>query len=120
MIRLGIMACAVLGLPFLVRNLKTHKASPAAYGLGVFWLGGLLNFLAISLNGWRMPVMTDGDVSGAWQLATPATRLPWLIDRFSYLHGQYETIYSIGDVLIVSGTLLTIAGIMYYRAIAGD
>jgi hypothetical protein len=118
--RLVIMACAVIGLPFLVRNLKTHKALWPACGLGVYWLGGLLNFLAISLNGWRMPVMTDGDVSGAWQLATPATRLPWLIDRFSYLHGQYETIYSIGDVLIVSGTLLTIAGIMYYRAIAGD
>jgi len=117
MIRLGIMVCAVIGLPFLIRNLKNiHKAlRPAACGLGVYWLGGLLNFLAISLNGWRMPVMTDGDVSGAWQIATPATHLPWLIDRFSYLHGQYETVYSIGDVLIVSGALLTIAGM--YRGV---
>jgi hypothetical protein len=114
MIRLVIMACAVLGLPFLVRNLKTHKALPAACGLGVYWLGGLLNFLASSLNGWRMPVMTDGDVSGAWQVATPATRLPWLIDRFSYMHGDYLTIFSIGDVLILSGAVLTIAGVVYW------
>lgn len=74
------------------------------YGLVCSMLGLLSNSLAIFMNGWRMPVIGVIEVEpGTVWKAVSDPRVPWLVDRFDSCLG----IFSAGDVLILSGVVLT-------------
>lgn len=68
----------------------------------LLFLGGLLNVITVAFNGGRMPYLPAFEVAGGPDslhvLATMATRLPWLIDRFPP-GGS-----SIGDLIVDAGT----------------
>ncbi len=76
--------------------------------------GAFSNILVVLLNGWKMPV--DPGLAARVKItvlptmpfhapASAATKLPWLMDRF-YFPGS-DGIFSIGDVLLVAGLMVT-------------
>ena len=87
-----------------------HDAKELFPGALICWLGGVLNFLVVSLNGWQMPVegVAYFPPDLIWKVARDP-RLPWLCDRFDW--GLVT--YSLGDAFIYSGAVLFGCGLVY-------
>lgn len=70
--------------------------------------GGLLNASVVHANGGKMPVL-DGYTKRRHFGYTESieVNLSYLSDRFTLDFGRYELIYSIGDIIIISGILLS-------------
>ena len=108
-----------LGIAWLAVNLRV-------LGIPCILAGGLSNFLAISLNGGRMPIDRDalaqtrgadyvhelgaGHLTSNSVLLDSHTRLPWLTDLILVPRPwPLPTVLSIGDVLIGVGVIWLIA-----------
>lgn len=76
---------------------------------------GLLNSAVVVLNGWRMPVFTNGDAdlmdvcynSTFHSVATSATKLPWLADCLESRFIVENGVASIGDVFLFLALICT-------------
>jgi hypothetical protein len=78
-------------------------------------IGGLLNGLALIVNGGIMPVQGPKfTLDAAHTVMTSSSHLKFLCDIFSIPH---VGIASIGDLTFFFGTLLTIAGMTWYSKI---
>lgn len=113
---IALVSSQVLLLLFAWRN-RQHP------GFRMMGIGLTLNLLVIALNGGLMPIspqtatlLAPDRPESAWQvgerlggtkdivLPTPATRLPWLADRFILpAPGPWRAAFSLGDVLIGAG-----------------
>ena len=86
--------------------------------------GMLSNLVTIIANGGHMPALPAAMRAAGLtytgvknnSVAEAAPRLPWLVDRFAAPHWvPIANIYSVGDVLIVTGVVVLIAGGMGAR-----
>lgn len=71
-------------IPMTVYSLR-HRKWAQGIGHGVQAIGTALNFLVVSVNGWRMPVQQtycDHGCTGAHSVMNPSVRLPLLCDIF--------------------------------------
>lgn len=97
-----------------------------AYHAACLVLGGLLNEVARVANGGRMPVEIAGlppdlqsdfanltQDSSAYVLAGPATRLPWLADRFPI--PVFPGVASLGDIVVAIGIVWLAASLTVAR-----
>lgn len=102
-------------------------------GIAVVLAGALLNLLAIAANGGSMPMeqkalgidseasSTQGEGAGylPWSKDTlqphEAIRLRFLSDIFP-LPGPLNVVYSVGDVFILAGILIYLAGLIWRKA----
>lgn len=108
-----------LGIAWLARNLRLP-------GIACVLAGGLSNFLAIALNGGRMPIdpgalaqtrgaeyvreLAAGHLTSNSVLIDSHTRLSWLTDLILVPRPwPLPTVLSIGDVLIAVGVIWLIA-----------
>ena len=107
--RLCIMAFGILNIPILCRY-YWHEAKELFPGALSCAIGALMNFLAVTLNGWQMPVSDAAYIEPGviWKVANHP-RVPWLIDRFQ----TSTSTYSAGDVLIYGGAILFGCGLLY-------
>jgi len=71
--------------------------------------GGILNTIALTVNGGRMPVLGRTDTARWWKPLTEQSRLQFLCDVL-------WAGFSIGDLIIVTGILIGIVSYVY-RAI---
>lgn len=69
-------------------------------------LGGVLNAIALTANGGRMPALGATTISRWWQPFTQSTRFPFLCDIYAT--------FSIGDLIMV-GTILCAIGMWAYK-----
>lgn len=120
-----------LGIAWLARNLRIP-------GIACVLAGGVSNFLAISLNGGRMPIdpgalaqtrgadyvreLAAGHLTSNSVLIDSHTRLTWLTDLILVPRPwPLPTVLSVGDVLIGFGVIwLIAAGMRAGRADAVD
>lgn len=74
----------------------------------IFLMGGLLNFMTMSLNDNRMPVMTDIYINDVeyFSYTGPETIKMWQgSDMIRIPLKNYEVLFSFGDILIVLGII---------------
>jgi Family of unknown function (DUF5317) len=122
-VTVGYVASGVLSLTWLGRNRDVA-------GVPCILAGGLSNFLAIVVNGGRMPVdasllarargadyvtaLAAGRVTSNSSLADGHTRLPWLTDRLLIPPPwPIPTVLSVGDLVIAAGVVWLIASAMH-------
>lgn len=108
---------------FVIINIKNRGSWPYFVGIGTF-----LNFLVISLNGFRMPVWTptlakygglgtiDKIISGnyfGYTLVEPSTRLPFLADVIGIsFNNKLMGFASLGDVFLLLGAILLFSKVL--------
>jgi hypothetical protein len=122
LVTIAYLLSGLLALAWLARNLRVP-------GIACVLVGGGSNFLAIAVNGGRMPVdatllartrgadyvraLAAGRVTSNSSLATSHTHLRWLTDLILIPPPwPLPTVLSVGDLLIAAGVVWLIAAAM--------
>ena len=98
------LVLVVMGLIFCFKEFR-KLPSLAKQGFLFGFIGALLNWLVIVINGFQMPVVNCPFYIApglAWRDAQVGDHLLWLADRFPY----QNFIYSIGDAVLLLGVVL--------------
>lgn len=96
-----------------VSSIIKEKRKAIKMSTALALIGALLNGLVVMVNYGFMPVFggyTSGSAEGfRWITGHPNTRLPFLADQ------RYLLFFSIGDILLILGTLSYIASLIFYH-----
>lgn len=86
--------------------------------------GGLLNVLILSMNGGRMPILTNQIINTPTHFSTTNSDNPYglLIDRIGIPWGDHLMMISIGDLFIIfsSVSFFILATILAYKKVSSS